>query len=205
MRILVADDHELFLKGLEFILSSDELTLAKNYPEIIDILKQDSDFDLILTDLAMPGMPWAHGLKKIHELAPNTPIIILSAVFDKKIIDKTLELGVSGYIHKSSSNQEITNAIGLVMEGGFYIPQNLSMENQFEIDLGSDDSNLSPRQQEVINLMAKGQANKQIAYELGITEGTVKIYITEIFKKLGVVNRTQAILEAQKRGLVHNV
>lgn len=215
MKILIADDHELFLKGLEFILNdiSDNISvsLAKNYNEIFDILDKDKNFDLILTDLAMPGAKWTDAIDKIHTMAPNTPIIIISAVFDSKVVNKTIEIGVSGFIHKTSSNEEIKKAINIVTSGGMYIPSELlndELKNSFasinQIDFIDDtkDSHLSPRQLDVINFMSKGFPNKQIAFELGITEGTVKLYITEIFKKLSVFNRTSAVIEANQRGLI---
>ena len=129
MKILIADDHELFLKGLEFILKSDfkdaQIELCKNYTEIFARLEQNSDFDLIVTDLAMPGANWFEALSTIHSMAKDTPIIIISAVFDKEIVQKTLEIGVSGYIPKSSPNAIILGAINLVLAGGVYIPHEL--------------------------------------------------------------------------------
>ena len=102
MKILVADDHELFLKGLELILHdfdpAVELVFAKNYLEVFDAISEQRDFSLVLTDLAMPGAKWLDAIRKIHEILPDTPIIILSAVFDKEIVQKTIELGAAGYI-----------------------------------------------------------------------------------------------------------
>src|SRR5574344_1767879 len=107
MKILVADDHELFLKGLELVLSEFDkdvkLVFAHNYTELFSVLEKDTDFSLILTDLAMPGANWLNAMTKIHSLISETPIIILSAVFDKEIVQKTIEIGVSGYIPKTSS------------------------------------------------------------------------------------------------------
>lgn len=129
MRILVADDHELFLKGLEFILSDVskdlQLVFAKSYTDIFKILETDRGFNLVLTDLAMPGANWEEAITRIHSTLPETPIIILSAVFDKEIVEKTIEIGVSGYIPKTSSNAVILSAVNLVMSGGVYIPPEL--------------------------------------------------------------------------------
>ena len=106
MRILIADDHELFLKGLEMILSDynseAELVKAKDYSEMFEIIEKQRNFNLILTDLAMPGAQWLEAIQKIHELLPETPIIILSAVFDREIVQKTIEIGAAGYIPKTS-------------------------------------------------------------------------------------------------------
>ena len=168
MKILVADDHELFLKGLELVLQSlnkeIELSFAKNYTEIFDILETDKSFDLILTDLAMPGAKWMDAIAKIHQLVPDTPIIILSAVFDKEIVQKTIEIGVSGYIPKTSSNAVILSAVNLVMSGGVYIPAELlnnkelsnefdalkQVENQNEAHSEEKAKGLTPRQIDVV-------------------------------------------------------
>ena len=223
MKILIADDHELFLKGLEFILKSDfkdaQIELSKNYTEIFTKLEQNSDFDLIVTDLAMPGANWFEALSTIHSMAKDTPIIIISAVFDKEIVQKTLEIGVSGYIPKSSPNAVILGAINLVLAGGVYIPHELlnndldnnEITQEFKkLKLLSDSEEtskekrkkLTPRQVDVVRAIARGLSNKVIAYELGLTEGTVKVHVTVILKVLEVTNRTAAVLEAVKQGYI---
>lgn len=219
MKILIADDHELFLKGLEFILHThfpdSEIVALKNYTQVLECLEKTRDFNLILTDLAMPGDNWHDALLKIHALINNVPIVIISAVFDKKIVQTTLELGVSGYIPKSSSNSLILSAIDLVLAGGVYIPQEMlvgSFENKElnqEIEnlknVGSEDKtsqtkDLTPRQIEVLKAISRGLSNKQVAYELGLTEGTVKVHVTIILKTLGVNNRMMAVKQALKKG-----
>ncbi len=220
MKILVADDHELFLKGLELILSdlgnNVELVFAHNYVDIFNIIEKDSDFNLVLTDLAMPGANWLEAIQKIHEKLPETPIIILSAVFDKEIVQKTIEIGAAGYIPKTSSNAVIMSAVKLVLSGGAYIPPELlnnSLKNEFDIlkqveqipenkEAGENLKILTPRQIEVIKLIAKGCSNKIIAHELGLTEGTVKLHVTAILKILNVYNRTGAVMEATRLGLI---
>lgn len=220
MKILIADDHELFLKGLEIILTdfnpSAELIKAKNYIELLDVVKNESGFDLILTDLAMPGGIWLDALKEIHDKLPEAPIIILSAVFEKEIVQKTLDLGAAGYIPKTSSNAVILSAVNLVLSGGVYIPPELlksSTESSLDelkkidelnhnADLSEKIRILSPRQLDVLKLIAEGKSNKQIAYELGLTEGTVKLHVTAILKLLNVYNRTGAVAQATTLGLL---
>ena len=221
MHILIADDHELFLEGLKLVLTSHfqdaEITSVKNYPELFEALN-NNQFDLIMTDLAMPGANFTDALNKIHATVKDTPIIVVSAVFDKEIVQKTIETGVSGYIPKSSSNDLMLSAIHLVLAGGVYIPKELLDETSFSSELSSEfqklkelaapqppqDKNkkLTPRQIEVIRGIAKGLPNKLIAYELGLTEGTVKVHITVILKTLGVSNRTAAVMEAVKKGYI---
>ena len=222
MKIIVADDHELFLKGLEFVLrdvfSQESFIFVHSYNELFEKIEQNLDTGLVITDLAMPGASWMNGIQKIHQLLPETPIIILSAVFDKDIIHKTIELGAAGYISKTASNQTIIDAIHLVMSGGIYIPsdllQNTQMDELNSLKLIEESANpkdslenieLSPRQLDVLKLIGKGLSNKQIAFELGITEGTVKLYVTAILKILNVYNRVSAVNEARKLGLIQDV
>ena len=221
MKILIADDHELFLQGLEFILKKEypmaEITLTDSYTGIFGILENNRDFDLILTDLAMPGASWREAIAKIHGLCPETPIIIISAVFEQEILQETYNLGVSGYVSKSFSNNLILSAINLVMAGGMYIPpevMKMSMKSSSEsvrnliMDLerpraaDSNNCGLTPRQTEVLECLAEGLSNKQIAYKLGLSEGTVKIHITLLMRTLEVTNRTAAVRKAVQLGIL---
>ncbi len=220
MKILIADDHELFLKGLEMILSDfdpkAELVKAKDYNEVLNVVANQKDFNLVLTDLAMPGARWIDAIQKIHEQLPETPIIILSAVFDKEIVQKTIEIGAAGYIPKTSSNAVILSAVSLVLSGGVYIPAELlkdTSQNEFDVlkqveqisehpDINEKVKILSPRQIEVLKLISLGKSNKQIAYDLGLTEGTVKLHVTAILKLLNVYNRTGAVVAATQLGLL---
>ena len=170
----------------------------------------------MLTDLAMPGSGWLEAIRKIHEPLPETPIIILSAVFDKEVVHKTIELGAAGYISKTASNAVIISAVNLVLSGGVYIPPELLRETAPEefdllkqVETVPDASKvedkikiLTPRQIDVLKLIARGKSNKVIAYELGLTEGTVKLHVTAILKLLGVYNRTGAVVEAARLGLI---
>ena len=222
MKILVADDHELFLTGLELVLKNRypeaEIVLARNYSEIFHLITEQNDFNLILTDLAMPGAVWSKAIEKIHMTLPETPIIILSALFDHKIVQKTIEMGVSGYLSKTSSQEEILEALDMVTSGAAYLPYHFLKEQDLSSDKptgqllsglltqqgasSSKEKHLTPRQKAVIEAIAAGKSNKQIAYELGLTEGTVKLHVTTILKILGVYNRTAAVMEATKLGLI---
>lgn len=227
MKILIADDHELFLKGLEFILHENlqniDITPAQSYTEIFSILEQNNSFDLVITDLAMPGANWLDAINKIHQTLPETPIIIISAVFDKEILQQTLDIGVSGYIPKTASNNLIISAINLVLAGGVYIPHELmystkqsnleqekkeymaplkTLEKLTSTTSEHTQKSLTNRQIDIIKCIAEGLSNKQIAYKLNLTEGTIKVHITVILKILNVKNRTSAVIEAAKRGYI---
>ena len=226
MKILIADDHELFLKGLEFTLKEnlENITIisAQNYTEIFNLISQHKDINLIITDLSMPGANWLSAITKIHQTLPEIPLIIISAVFDKEILQQTLDIGVSGYIPKTASNNLIISAINLVLAGGIYIPHDLlySTKKQSENTIpdyikplkalekenistkDKKNKGLSERQMEIVKCIAEGLSNKEIAYRLNLTEGTVKVHITIILKLLNVKNRTSAVIEATKRGYI---
>ena len=228
MKILIADDHELFLKGLEFILQENleniEIVSAQSYTEIFSIIEQNNSFDLIITDLAMPGANWLSAINKIHQTLTETPIIVISAVFDKEILQQTLDIGVAGYIPKTASNNLIISAINLVLAGGVYIPHELlysgksqskdtgkqkdyiaplkTLENLSVTPPTGQQKGLTERQIDIVKCIAEGLSNKQIAYKLNLTEGTIKVHITVILKILNVKNRTAAVIEAAKRGYI---
>lgn len=219
MKFLIADDHELFLQGLEFILHKEypqtEIVLAKSYTDIFNILRQQTDFDLILTDLAMPGADWLDAIENIHKLCPEVPIIIISAVFEREILQKTYDLGVSGYVSKAFPNNLIIGAINLVLAGGVYIPSEIlqmsktspsetvqKLLKDLNQTQNKNDKVLTPRQTDVLHCMAEGLSNKQIAYKLNVSEGTVKIHITLLMRTLEVSNRTAAVRKAVQLGLL---
>lgn len=220
MKFLIADDHELFLQGLEFILHKQypdaEIVLTNSYTGIFEIVAKQKDFDLIITDLAMPGANWLDAISYIHSVCQEVPIIIISAVFDKEILQKTYDIGVSGYVSKAFPNSIILSAINLVLAGGMYIPPELLQLNlknrnlpihELIADLGAEHKSakeniLTPRQTDVLKCLAEGLSNKQIAYRLGLSEGTVKIHITLLMRALDVNNRMQAVNEARRRGLL---
>ncbi len=221
MKFLIADDHELFLQGLEFILKKQypqtDIVLTNSYTGIFEILEKQNDFDLIITDLAMPGANWLEAIGRIHSTCPEVPIIIISAVFDPEILQKTFDIGVSGYVSKAFPNNIIMSAINLVIAGGMYIPPELLQLNlqnrtlpirELIADLNDnkkpvkENNVLTPRQTEVVQCLSEGLSNKQIAYKLGLSEGTVKIHITLLMRALDVSNRVQAVNEARRRGLL---
>ena len=131
---------------------------------------------------------------------------ILSAVFDREIVQKTMDIGVSGYIPKTSPNAVIMSAVNLVMAGGLYIPPELLNMPVSENGTVADTvpQILTPRQIDVIQAVAEGKSNKQIAYALGLSEGTVKLHVTAILKLLNVNNRTGAVREAERLGVIRH-
>lgn len=212
MRILIGDDHLLFREGLRRLLeqlSADaEFVDASTFDEVLSSAAAAStDIDLALIDLQMPGWPGFRGIETLRGLLPKTPIVVVSASESVSDMKAAFEHGASGYIPKSSSVKVMLGALNLVFSGGVYVPPAALMSpdasNGAEVPgllqtqsgrYGT--ASLTHRQWEVLNCLREGKSNKQIAYELGLSEGTVKIHVTAIFKSLGVKNRTQAVIAA---------
>jgi DNA-binding NarL/FixJ family response regulator len=212
MKILIGDDHPLFREGVHRLLANthpDSTYLhASTFDEMVDQAKATPDLDLILSDLQMPGWPGFVGITQIRRLKPDTPVVVVSASEAQSDMRQAIESGASGYIPKSSSVKVMLGAIDLIMAGGIYVPPaalaaEIAAVATPQGTASADPSDrglsmLTQRQLDVLNCLREGKSNKQIAYELGLSEGTVKIHVTAIFKSLGVKNRTQAVISASK-------
>ncbi|MDA5194293.1 LuxR C-terminal-related transcriptional regulator [Govanella unica] len=211
MRVLIADDHSLFRQGCKLLLqeidTNVEITESGDFEEAQAALAGKDIFDLILLDLRMPGLGEIEGVRRIRQLAPASPLVVLSALDDPYYAQKTMECGAAGFIPKSSNPSVIANALKLILAGGSYVPP--SLMNRPSTGPKSDKSRrpsedlyeavekvLTPRQMDVMRLLAKGESNKGIADALGLSEGTVKVHVAAILKALNAANRTQAVLIA---------
>lgn len=199
MKILVVDDHSLFREGLVYVLNrlEGDITIieASNYDQAITHLKNIPDLDLALCDLSMPDKDGFTLIKYCRKYFPLVSVVVLSASKEQSDLNKALDNGVLGFIPKESTSEVMLSALRLIMAGEIYIPASMtqhSKNNQNTLEP------LTPRQQEVVNMMMKGFSNKKIALEIGIAEATIKMHVTAIFKRLGVSNRTEAVLAAQK-------
>lgn len=200
-KILIVDDHPLFREALtmmvQSILPECEISEAINYQQATDILENNST-DLVLIDLNMPGSSGLIDLAMITKMHPNTPFIIVSANEQNDVINACFEHNASGYIFKSASPTEIKTAINTVLSGSTYSPPEFNEDEFKSIDIQSTGAKkigtLTPSQLRILIELGTGKLNKQIAYELDIKEATVKAHITSIFRKLGINNRTQAVL-----------
>lgn len=210
MRILFADDHPLFREGVKPVLSKlapeVEIIEAKDYPAAFEAARRYEDNDLALLDLYMPGMSGIDGIARFRASFPHVPVAVLSAADERESIQRLLANGALGYICKSSPSDVILSALRLILAGGVYIPPSLldapsdSDTNAMVMEIGKQES-LTRRQVEVLREVAKGLNNRQIAQNLNVTEGTVKIHLATIFRVLNVNSRTEALLLAQKMGL----
>lgn len=208
MKILIADDHALFRDGLAMRLEEINpdiiLHQAATFSQAVKILDKENDINMIIVDLDMPDMKWEDGINELKNKAPDVSMVVISASEDIRNIRKILATGIKGYIPKRSDPKIMHNALKLILEGGTYIPPAL-IENTSESSSSSHRSNgktLTNRQSQVLDLIAQGKSNKQIAYEMGVSEATVKLHINALLRSLKVNNRTQAVVTAQKMGLI---
>lgn len=202
--VLIADDHPLFREALSYIVNSvlpeTVIEHATNYAETRSAMAERS-FKLTFLDLNMPDSNGLTDLALLKKMYPTSPLVVVSAHEDPEIIRTCLSHNASGYIIKSSSPDDIKSAILAILAGDIFIPKGVDLSND-----GSDSkslatdqiSSLTPSQLKVLIEMGKGKLNKQIAFDLDITEATVKAHITTVFKKLKINNRTQAVLFAKE-------
>lgn len=216
MRILLVDDHTLFREALLHVLRRFDSTAvvieASTAREALRLVAHYHDLDLILLDLALPGSNGLTVLPELHALRPAIPLVILSASEEPIAVRQALEVGAMGYIPKSSSSHEMIAALHLVLVGEVYVPPALlaalealetsSVRGTTPATEERAVDGLTPRQAEVLRLMGQGLSNKGICRRLNLAEGTVKLHVTAILRTLSTCNRTQAVIEAARRGLI---
>lgn len=212
MTVLVVDDHPLFREGLSQLLrdldADADVIGYDDAGKALDAAKARDDLDLVLLDLSMPGLNGLAAVERFVREAPGVPVVIVSGHEEPARVRSALSLGAAGYIPKSTPAALMTDALRLVLRGGVYVPPVMLNEvgssalRPAERRDPAADEPLTERQVEVLALLANGKTNKEIARELDLSEKTVKAHITAVFRALGVVNRTQAAVEARKRGLI---
>jgi DNA-binding NarL/FixJ family response regulator len=212
MQILIADDHSLFRDGLRHVLSTlaEDVTVLESgtLQEAINLLERSKRVDLIIVDLAMPGMESPASLAKVKAVAPGTPVVVITASEDQHDVRAALEAGASGYIPKSVRGQIMLSALQLVLVGGVYV-RPLALDVSIPGSLSRTDaatsarirSLLTERQIDVLRLLAEGKPNKEIARQLNLAEGTVRVHVNAVLKALSARNRTEAALAARSAGL----
>lgn len=210
MKVLIADDHALFRDGLSLQLEKINpefiVLQASSFSQALKLVENNAAIGMIIMDLDMPDMNWQEGLKELKSKAPSSKFVVVSASEDSGNIRKSLELGVSGYISKRSEPAVLNKALQLILEGGTYLPpsvlqpsgENLVQDRQ----MVNGGKGLTNRQNQVLGLVAQGLSNKQIAYQMGVSEATVKLHINALLRSVGATNRTQAVIMAQKMGII---
>jgi DNA-binding NarL/FixJ family response regulator len=215
MKALIVDDHALVRHGLSLALAEVypgvDVVEAASADDAIGRITENGGFDLVLLDLAMHGMNAFDGLDLFAEQMPGTPVVIVSASESYSDIRKAFQHGAKGYVFKSSAAEVLRAALPLVMSGEVYVPGAVigaagivatgDAGDECADALGEEPAKaLTPRQQEVLAHLAKGESNKEIARNLGMLDGTVKVHVKAILKKLGVHNRTQAVITGVRLG-----
>lgn len=207
-KILVADDHPLFREAICNVISTGfpgaELIETNDLDSALLIAQGQDDLDLILLDLNMPGMHGLNGLITLRNESPSIPVVIVSAEEDKQVVLQAITYGAVGFITKSSPRAEMTKAIEQIMAGNVYLPSDIIRSTRVVTRRLPEEHPVTPellyaltrKQLLVLERMAKGESNKQIAYHLEIAETTVKAHVSAILRKLNVHNRVQAILAA---------
>lgn len=211
MRILIADDHALFRDGLRLQLEAHDPSMqvleAADFESVFEQARETDPPDLVLIDLAMPGMDWHQALPLLRKRCPDATVVVVSASDARDDILAALNCGAAGYIPKSSPGKVMLRALELVLSGGIYVPPEvLSWVGPTGKSAAAGEvstaHSLTPRQIEVLSLMAEGQSNKMIARTLDLSEGTVKLHVAAVLKALGADNRTQAVLVAVRSGVL---
>lgn len=209
-KIIIADDHPLFRGALRQALAKqfddNAVSEAGSLKEIIAVIDNEPEIDLILLDLEMPGVNGYSGLMYLRAQFPNIPVAIVSATETPTVIRRCIDFGASGFIPKSVSAETIREGIDKLLGGNIWTPPDLDLsnvENTETADLVSRMATLTPQQIRVLMMLNEGLLNKQIAYELGVSEATVKAHVSAILQKLNVDSRTQAVIAAGKIGIDH--
>jgi DNA-binding NarL/FixJ family response regulator len=201
VRVLIADDHPLVLGALRQAvggaIAGVEIHEAKDFDSLAAALEAHPDMDLVLLDLSMPGVRGFSGLLYLRAECPGVPVMIVSANQDPAVMRQCLEFGAAAYAPKSLDVETMRKAIRAVLDGGRWTPPDLDPKGPSEASaLVRRLSSLTPQQVRVLMMLSQGLLNKQIAYELSVSEATVKAHVSAILQKLGVDSRTQAVILA---------
>ena len=205
VRVLIADDHPLVLGALRRAVSGaipgTRIHEATDFESLAAALEETPDMDLVLLDLTMPGVRGFSGLLFLRSERPGVPVIVVSGNEDRAVMRHCIEFGAAAYIPKSLDVETMRAAIRKVIEGGQWTPPDLDLAAQPHREASAlvrRLSSLTPQQVRVLMMLSQGLLNKQIAYELGVSEATVKAHVSAILQKLGVESRTQAVILAAK-------
>jgi len=213
LKLLVVEDHALVREGLVRLLGQleERVTVLEtaDFESALNLLDNDGEFDLVLLDLALPGIDGFAGLDILRRRYPAMPVAVVSAFDDTPTITRVLNLGASGFIPKAFSGEALLSAIREVLAGNIFRPtgqQGARLDDATpvppsRISVRPDEVGLTERQAQVLALMVRGLSNRDIADQLDLSEGTVKIHATAVFKALGVSSRTQALVAVARYGI----
>ena len=202
-RIVIADDHPLFRDALRLAvgdaLPACIFDTAGTLAQTVDILERVDDVDLVLLDLKMPGVQGYSGLMLLRSQFPLVPVVVVSGTEETNVITRAIRLGASGFIPKSASVPDMQRAVQTVLQGNVWLPDGVDLTEPNEDDyLAQRLATLTPQQTRVLMMLREGMLNKQIAYELSVSEATIKAHVSAVVQKLQVDSRTQAVIAASR-------
>jgi len=209
--IVIVDDHPLFRGAMVQALDQAppdtigriNVLEAGDLKALQTLLAEEPEVDLVLLDLSMPGVSGFSGLLTLRADHATVPVVIVSASDDPTTINRALSLGASGFVPKSSSIETIRTAISAVLKGDIWKPEGVGSEPEGDDEVAqliASLSSLTPQQTRVLSMISQGLLNKQIAYELSVSEATVKAHVSAVLQKLNVDSRTQAVVKLSKLG-----
>ncbi|HYD98859.1 MAG TPA: response regulator transcription factor [Alphaproteobacteria bacterium] len=204
-QVIIADDHPLVRGALRQAvaqaLADAAVVEASSLDEVVEILTAQGEdaVDLLLLDLHMPGMQGFTGLFTVRAQFPAVPVVVVSASEEPSTMRRAVDYGAAGFVPKSAALPQIAHAIGQVLAGNVWLPEGAAHAAPDDsADFARRLAALTPQQLRVLAMLTEGKLNKQIAYELSVSEATIKAHVTAILRKLGVNSRTQAVIAAGK-------
>lgn len=202
-QILLVDDHPLFAEALSTLVErsfpESSVTTSTTLADAESRLESDT-FDLILLDVQLPGTKGLDGVHHMLDHYPSIPVIVVSGAAKGSDVAQVIEWGARGFLPKTLPSRALASAIETVANGGTYLPADL-LSQMLQHEKAQDDAhltNLSPRETQILGLLAQGQSNKEIAREIGLQEITVKVHLSSIYRKLDVRNRVEAALHYRR-------
>ncbi len=205
MRVVIADDHRIVRDGIRWMLAdadSIEIVGEAESGEALLALLAESPVDIVLLDVRMPGMSGLDALERIRREFPQVRVAVLSMHDQPAYVRRAVELGASGYLLKNTGRDELIRALHTIAEGGSYLQGNVIAPLITDTDPHEPAPHLSPRERQVLQLVADGFENKQIATELQVAEATVKTYLRGIFDRLDVSSRAEAVAVGLREGMI---
>ncbi|PZA11474.1 DNA-binding response regulator [Rhodopseudomonas palustris] len=203
--LIIADDHPLFRDALRLavasVVSAAKIGEVGSFEDLTAMLEREGDVDLVLLDLKMPGISGFSGLIYLRAQYPAIPVVVVSASDDVETIRRSLDFGASGFVPKRFGVEKLGEAILRVLDGDVWVPPDVDLSAASDPEtskLRDRLVTLTPQQVRVLMMLSEGLLNKQIAYELGVSEATIKAHVSAILQKLGVESRTQAVIAAAK-------
>ncbi len=215
LHVLIVDDHALFREATGLLLESNfpdaTVVEAATAEEALRLVSHYTNLDLVVLDLSMPGLGGVDAVRQLCARGVSVPVLVVTASEDADTVHAVIEAGAAGFVPKKANSRELLNAIRVVQAGQLYVPaQYLSGALATRVEQARAGPaepipcDITPRQREVLQLLARGYLNKQIAGALNISEATVKLHVSAIIRELGATNRTDAVMRATRAGLIEN-